>query len=79
MKRTTGNSNRQEVQKSQGRGSDAVAKTRHRNGQSEKRSGPVNTEDPTDPAPSSESAGLLTRFARNTQSLCVTSSGDEGT
>ena len=37
----------------------------------------VGTEHPTDPATSSEFAGLLTRIAPNTQSLCVTAFGSE--
>ena len=43
----------------------------------QKRSGSLVAEHPTDPATSSEFAGLLTKIAPNTQSLWVTTSGNE--
>uniref|UniRef100_A0AAV1US94 Uncharacterized protein n=1 Tax=Peronospora matthiolae TaxID=2874970 RepID=A0AAV1US94_9STRA len=42
-----------------------------------KRSGSVGAEHPADPATSREFAGLLTKIAPNTQSLCVTALSDE--
>ena len=59
------------------RGSYAVAKTQQRGGQSKKWLGSVGAEHPTDPSTSSDFVALLTRIAPNTQSLCVTSSGNE--
>ena len=52
-------------------------KTQQLNGQPKKRSGSVGAEHPTDPATSSEFAGLLTKVAPNTQSLCIAASGNE--
>ena len=46
---------------------------------SQKRTGSLGAEHPTDPATSSEFAGLLTRVDANTQSLCVAVDGDEVT
>ena len=43
----------------------------------QKRSGSVGAERPTDPATSREFAGLLTKVAPNTQSLCVAARSDE--
>uniref|UniRef100_A0AAV1VM71 Gag-pol polyprotein n=1 Tax=Peronospora matthiolae TaxID=2874970 RepID=A0AAV1VM71_9STRA len=42
-----------------------------------KRSGSVGAEHSADPATSREFAGLLTKIAPNTQSLCVTAPSDE--
>ena len=44
---------------------------------SKKQPGSVGVEHPTNSATSSKIAGLLTRIAPNTQSLCLTASGNE--
>ena len=45
---------------------------------SQRWSGSVGAEHPTDPTTSSEFAGLLTKVAPNTQSLCITAPFNEG-
>ena len=70
--RTAVNSNRQAAKKVP-----TLLQKRNIVTDSQKRSGSVGAEHPTAPATSSELAGLLTRIALNTQSLCVTASGNE--
>uniref|UniRef100_A0AAV1T2G8 CCHC-type domain-containing protein n=1 Tax=Peronospora matthiolae TaxID=2874970 RepID=A0AAV1T2G8_9STRA len=73
----TGRDDRRWPRKGPKRGSDHVAKPRQQVGPSKKRSGSVGAEHPADPATSREFAGLLTKIAPNTQSLCVTAPSDE--
>ena len=73
---TAGNSNRQAIKKVPKRGPTLLRK-RNVVTDSQKEIGSVGAGYPTDPATSSEFAGLLMKVAPNTQSLCVATSGKE--
>ena len=75
--RTADNSNRQAAKKSPTLLRKRCCENATPQRTTKKRSGSVGAKHPTDPATSSKFASHLKRIDRNTQSLCVTASGNE--